>query len=97
MATQSFFHMKNLRNQQGNDAAASQRNGIPNSNTPPEPFMDEFTRLEEKVFSENPSPRIPESPEEESLRLFLKTHIAHHKASPALIERIKSSILSGKA
>lgn len=87
------MNMKMLRDQQSNHAAASPRTGVTNpTSTAPEYFMDESSELEEKIFTEKPAPRIPESPDEESFRMFLKTNLPRHKASQALLERIRSSI-----
>lgn len=86
--------MKMLRNQQSNNAAVGLRPGVTPTTVNPAPdvFMDECAELEEKIFSEKPAPRIPESPDEESFRILLKSHLPRHKASQALLERIRSSI-----
>lgn len=64
--------------------------GTPGSAAPTQP--EDLPINAEAVFNTLPSPRQPETPEEESFRRFLKTHLPRHKASPALLQRIRSTI-----
>ena len=91
MRAQTPRIMKHERKHQGafannvNNAAAT-----PGSAAPAQP--DDIMPTTETIFSNPPAPRQPETPEEESFRRFLKTHLPRHKASPALIQRIRSHI-----
>lgn len=79
--------MKNLRKQQENPFDANHING----NIPSLPIdsMDEQSLLDTSLFSTPPSPRLPESLEEESFRNLLKSNLPQHRASSALLQRIK--------
>lgn len=46
--------------------------------------------FENQIFAESPAPRTPESPEVELLRSLLKANLTSEKASPALMQRIRS-------
>ncbi len=46
--------------------------------------------FENPIFTESPAPRKPESPEVELLRSLLKANLTSEKASPALMQRIRS-------
>jgi len=88
---QNYSYMKNPRKQQGNNAVAQQRTGISYPSTQQD-RLHEILPLEEPEFSEKPAPRMLLPLEEESFRTFIKANLPHHKASPALISRIKNSI-----
>ncbi|MBU6340183.1 MAG: hypothetical protein KGS48_01705 [Bacteroidetes bacterium] len=94
MGTQSLYYMKNQSIQPGFDPIAVSQNGNAIQNTPNEPINEEIELIEKKVFSTPPAPRVPESPEVESLRMLLKSNLSRHSASPALKERIRLSMLS---
>ncbi|MDP1813349.1 MAG: hypothetical protein Q8K92_02765 [Leadbetterella sp.] len=84
---QNHVTMKNARKQIGEVAAKE----VPQVN--PGPIvphnLKDFPLFENQLFYEKPLSRSPESPETESLRSWLKTSSPKHKASPALVERIK--------
>jgi hypothetical protein len=90
--TTAQFHltMKNVRKQQ-DTAIGQHRTGVSNLIAPPDNF-DESGQLENTIFAEKQAHRKPESPEEESFRSLLKANLPRHKASPALLLRIKNSI-----
>lgn len=88
---QKRFTMKNTSKEQGYNGLAQHRTGLSNPATPQVSF-DEFASFDEHSFAEKPTPRTPESPEEESFRSLIKTHLPRHKASPALLQRIRSSV-----
>jgi hypothetical protein len=92
----SFFTMKNSRKQYDNMAMAQPRIAISNPYVPLPDSLDELAILEDKIFAEKPMPRIPETPEDESFRAFIKNQLPQHKASPALLDRIRQSIQSTK-
>lgn len=48
--------------------------------------------LDNDVFAKAPAPRLPESPDEEHFRSFLKHQMPRHRASQALSQKIKSSL-----
>ena len=52
--------------------------------------------FEQQVFSDKPAPRQAESPDVESLRSLLKANLSREKASPALIQRIRSRMHENK-
>jgi hypothetical protein len=87
-SAQKFFTMKNPRKQQS--AIAHQRAEIPVKTISDN--IEDRALLNEKVFSTPPSPRQPESPEEESFRTLLKSNLPNHRASSELLQRIRSSI-----
>ena len=93
--TQYSFTMKNARKQLGEIAAidATQIN--------PGPIVtdnaDCLPLFENAIFHEKPQYRQPESPEQENFRSWLKTSLPRHKASPALIDRIRNIIEDDKA
>jgi hypothetical protein len=87
-STQNFFTMKNPRKQQG--TIAHQRAEMPVQTI--SDTVEDFALLNEKVFSTPPSPRQPESPDEESFRSLLKSNLPNHRASSELLQRIRSSI-----
>lgn len=94
MPTQNLFFMKNARKQLGEIASkdATQINPGPIVSDNP----DSLPLFENPIFHEKPRPRQPESPEAESFRSWLKTSAPRHKASPALLERIKMITLDDK-
>jgi hypothetical protein len=53
---------------------------------------DDDLNLDNDVFSKAPAPRQPESPEQETLRSFLKHQLPRYKASQALSNKIRSSL-----
>lgn len=55
-----------------------------------EPQADDQSFTEDKIFHKKPTPRVPESPEEENFRLFIKSSLPRPKASQALLQRIRS-------
>ena len=95
LLAQNLFSMKNARKQLGEIAAkdATQINPGPIVSDNP----DALPLFENQIFHEKPRPRQPESPDAESFRSWLKTNSPKHKASPALLERIKSIIHDDKA
>ena len=90
MAT-TFLTMKNSLKSTGNLAAKqsivvssySTLSGI-------EPQADDQSFTEDKIFNKKPSPRLPETPEEENFRHFIKSNLPRPKASQALLQRIRS-------
>ena len=85
---QTFFSMKNARKQTG-EIATSDATKIN-----PGPIMTEgpdvFPLFENPVFHEKHRSRQPESPDSESFRSWLQSNTPDHKASPALLERVKN-------
>lgn len=87
----NFLTMKNSLKSTGNLAAKqgvvvssySTMSGI-------EPHADDQSFTEEKIFNKKPSPRVPESPEEENFRHLIKSNLPRPKASQALLQRIRS-------
>lgn len=77
---QIHVSMKNARKATGSLASDKHRVSLP----------EDQALFEDQIFSAPPSPRQPESPEVESLRSLLKANMTREKASPALIERIRS-------
>lgn len=92
MRAQTPRIMKHERKHQGAFANNVDATGTatPGSAAPAQP--DDLQPTAETIFGNPPAPRQPETPEEESFRRFLKTHLPRHKASPALIQRIRSTI-----
>lgn len=87
--------MKNARKQLGEIAAADAPQFNPGPFVP-ESFED-LSILENEIFHEKPTPRLPEAPETESFRSWLKAHTPGHTASPALLERIRKITEADKA
>lgn len=88
MLAQNHFTMKNARKQLGEIAAIDAVLINPSpivSDTP-----DALPLFENAIFHEKPRPRQPESPDTESFRSWLKASTPRHKASPALLERIRT-------
>ncbi len=87
MLAQNLFSMKNARKQLGEIASkdATQINPGPIVSDNP----DALSLFENQVFHEKQRPRQPESPDVEPFRSWLKTNTPRHKASQALLERIK--------
>ncbi len=83
---QIHVSMKNARNE----------TGIPASDKPRVSGPEDSALFEHKVFAEKPAPRKPESPDVESLRSLLKANLSREKASPALIQRIRSRMHENK-
>lgn len=87
----NFLTMKNSLKSTGNLAAKqsivvssySTLSGI-------EPQADDQSFTEDKIFNKKPSPRLPETPEEENFRHFIKSNLPRPKASQALLQRIRS-------
>jgi hypothetical protein len=91
--TQISLTMKHSQKQQDNLAVASFRTGVSQPVTTLDPtHADELALLQEKVFSEAPAPRIPESQEEESFRTLIKTNLPRHKTGQALLQKIRNSM-----
>jgi hypothetical protein len=86
-------NMKNARKVNGVQASDKLR---PNTAPFPDTTIDNAL-FEHQVFAEKPAPRQPESPEVESLRSLLKANISREKASPALMERIRSKMQDSKS
>ena len=84
---QPIFNMKNARKQQGEIAQPDVAPVYPNNTLTDN--LDSFFPVENPLFLENSMKRVPESPEIESFRSWLKMNLPTHKASPALIERIR--------
>ncbi|MFN0036891.1 MAG: hypothetical protein ACKVUS_17685 [Saprospiraceae bacterium] len=80
--------MKNTRKETGISASEKPRVNGP---LPPHSPEDQ-TLFENRFFAEKPAPRQPESPDVESLRSLLKANISREKASPALLQRIRSRV-----
>lgn len=91
MPAQIYFSMKNAHKLTGRPDSDKLHNTPLVANSPAEPAAFEHT-----IFSQKAVPRPPESPEVESLRSLLKTNLAHEKASPALLERIRSGMQESK-
>jgi hypothetical protein len=90
--TTTFLTMKNSLKSTGN-LAAKQSIAVSSYSTTPlgiEPQADDQTFTEEKIFHKKPAPRLPESPEEENFRHFIKSNLPHPRASQALLQRIRS-------
>jgi hypothetical protein len=85
--TQIFCNMKDARKQ----TIASAPN--PNAHQSASRALEEDIFLHDAVFSKAPAPRIPESPEEEHFRSFLKHQLPRYKASHSLSQKIKGSLL----
>ena len=90
---QIHVSMKNARKETGTPVSDKPRVNGPLSSKHP----NDQSSLENQVFSEKPEPRQPESPDVESLRSLLKANMTREKASPALIERIRSRMRDDKA
>ena len=91
MAT-TFLTMKNSLKSTGN-LAAKQNIAVSSYSTTPsgiEPHPDDQTFSEEKIFHKKPAPRLPESPEEENFRHFIKSNLPQPRASQALLQRIRN-------
>jgi hypothetical protein len=88
MLAQKLFSMKNARKQLGeiasNDATQINPGLIVTDNPDAQPLF------ENQLFFEKPLSRQPESPETELFRSWLKSNTPHPKASPALLERIRT-------
>lgn len=92
MPAQIYFSMKNAHKLTGRpDSDKLQFNDPIVANNPAEPAV-----FEHGIFSQRSVPRPPESPEVESLRSLLKANLSKEKASPALLERIRSGMLENK-
>ena len=83
---QIHVSMKNARNETGIPVSDKSR-----VNGPEDPTLSN-----DQVFAEKPAPRQPESPDVESLRSLLKANLSREKASPALIQRIRSRMHENK-
>jgi hypothetical protein len=88
MPAQIKVRMKNARKETGIPASDKLQ-----GTSGPE---DQVLSFEDQVFSTPPSPRQPESPDVESLRSLLKANMTREKASPALLERIRSRMQEDK-
>lgn len=86
MPAQIHFYMKIARKDTGIPVSDKLQD-----NGPVNPAL-----FENQVFSEKPGSRQPESPQVESLRSLLKANMTREKASPALIERIRSRMHENK-
>jgi hypothetical protein len=95
LLAQNFFTMKNAHKQLGEIAStdATQINPGPIVSD----NLDSLPLFENQIFHEKPLSRQPESPDTESFRSWLKTNTPRHKASPALLERIRSITHEDKA
>jgi hypothetical protein len=93
--TQKLFTMKNARKQLGEMASneASSYNPGPIATE----SFDTLPLFEHPIFHEKPQARQPEAPDTESFRSWLKSNTPHQKASPALLERIRSITHEDKA
>ena len=92
MPAQINVRMKNARKATGQSVSDKfPVNGLQMMVTP-----DDSTRYENQVFAEPSAPRQPESPEVESLRSLLKANLPSEKASPALLQRIRSRMHENK-
>ena len=85
--------MKNTRKETGVPASDKLRPHGPLPAYSP----DDQALFENQVFNEKPAPRQPESPDVESLRSLLKANLSREKASPALIQRIRSRMHENKS
>lgn len=83
---QIHVSMKNARKATGSLASDKLRVSLP----------DDQALFEDQIFAAPPSPRQPESPDVESLRSLLKANMPREKASPALLERIRSRMPDDK-
>ncbi len=86
MPAQIHFYMKIARKETGISVSDKLR-----ANGPQDPSL-----FEDQVFAEKPASRQPESPDVESLRSLLKANLSREKASPALIQRIRSQMHENK-
>ena len=86
MPAQTHFYMKIARKATGVSVSDKLR-----ANGPQDPAL-----FEEQVFAEKPVSRQPESPDVESLRSLLKANLSREKASPALLQRIRSQMHENK-
>lgn len=93
MQAQNHVSMKNTRKESGMPASDKLRAQGPLSASNP----DDPGSVENQVFFEKPTPRPPESPDVESLRSLLKANMTQEKASPALLQRIRSKMHEHKA
>ena len=91
MPAQNHVSMKNARKENGLPASDKSRALGPLMVNPEDQAI-----FDQQVFSEKPAPRQPESPDVESLRSLLKANLSREKASPALIERIRSRMHENK-
>jgi len=92
MLAQIHVSMKNARKETGIPASDKPRALGPLTANGPE----DQVIFDHQVFSEKPAPRQPESPDVESLRSLLKANLSREKASPALIQRIRSRMHENK-
>lgn len=91
-SAKNVLTMKNSLKSTGN-LAAKQGIAASSYSTSPagiEPKADDQSFTEKKLFHKKPTPRLPESPEEESFRHFIQSNLPRPKASPALLQRIRS-------
>ena len=93
MPAQTHVSMKNARKETGLPASDKTRDLGPINAISP----DDQAFFEHQVFSDKPAPRQPESPDVESLRSLLKANLSSEKASPALIQRIRSRMHENKS
>ncbi|MDO8366158.1 MAG: hypothetical protein Q7T20_05120 [Saprospiraceae bacterium] len=70
--------------------------GVPASDKSRVNGPEDQTLCNNQVFAEKPAPRQPESPDVESLRSLLKANMTREKASPALLQRIRSRMFENK-
>ncbi|MBC7777694.1 MAG: hypothetical protein H7246_19825 [Phycisphaerae bacterium] len=92
MSAQTHVSMKNARKETGLPVSDKIRAlGPLNADSPSDPAI-----FEHQIFSDKPAPRQPESPDVESLRSLLKANLSREKASPALIQRIRSRMHENK-
>ncbi len=89
---QNHVSMKNTRKETGLPASDKLRPQGPISTNSPE----DQNLFEHQVFTEKPAPRQPETPDVESLRSLIKANMSREKASPALLQRIRSSMQEHK-
>jgi len=92
MPAQIHVSMKNARKETGIPASDKLRALSPITANGPE----DQVIFDHQVFSDKPAPRQPESPDVESLRSLLKANLSREKASPALIQRIRSRMHENK-
>lgn len=90
--TQIHVSMKNARKETGIPASDKLRVNDPLTANGPQ----DQANSEQQIFAEKPAPRQPESPDVESLRSLLKANMSREKASPALIQRIRSRMQDSK-
>ena len=86
MPAQIHVSMKNARKETGTPASDKLRVTGP----------EDQALFTDQIFAALPSPRQPESPDVESLRSLLKANLSREKASPALLQRIRSSMQENK-